>query len=474
MSSANILAASLTGLSLTYFLFLGLRSSRRIKSLTSYFLADRNLDESSLSNTIAASGLSNGTVALAYLQIFPSFGYWTFIAFAANFAGHILFISLINKVTKTKSFDIGQFTTVGDLVFGSTESNRLSNLVDSITFISFLAALLVELVIGAQLFVALLPDLPFAEYIGFLVTSSIIVLYIVTGGFIATVESDSWQMRIILSSSICFVIFLLVFFFYTDSSKFIESSFSFDGGGLAPNTTIILWAINTIFLSVLFPIGQLTSWQRIASTQEDKRIKGLWKGLRNLTWLWLTFAFAGFVFAYKGIAVGEWGVVFSAMEKYGGIHYEFFYPILFAGLVAAVISTADSNAVAVIFSRFSGTLKNNEVDWQKAKKKIRNICYFISIVLVVFFIAYTELGQKNTLLNLIFALFGLYLLLVPIVSSIVLGRNEPKSEKLIYFTLLIGVLVLAAFCIPGMLTGNLSYVLSGNLIGFFISCIFWI
>lgn len=464
MNSGTTLAIVLTTLSLSYFLYIGVRSAPQARSLVGFFLANRTLTDRALGHTVAAAGLSNAAVGLAYLLIFPSFGFWTLIALAANALGQILFIRLVATVMERHSYDLADFTTVGNLLLKATSSRRLSWLADAVTITAFTAALLAEFVIGAQLFSAAMPGVPFSEYIGFAIVAAIVISYIVTGGFVATVESDSWQLRLIVAACLSLVLLGIAFLAFPQSPP--TEAPSFVPGGAAPNLTIALWAVNTVFLSLLFPIGQLTSWQRVAATKPGARIKGLWRGFWLLLFFYSAFSFTGYVFARQGRPVSSWADVFQVMLDYGGIFHQFLYPVLFVGLVAAMISTADSNAVAVIYSRFSTAVGDHkEVTWSFVQRKIYIACVVLFAFLLAFFVIYKEFGNPQWFLQIIFALFGFYLLLVPLVASVVLGRSRVRSERALFYGLLTGALILLAIGLPGFFSNSLSFILAGNLAG---------
>lgn len=459
LPDANIAAIILSGVALIYFLQLGFRAASRSGGFLGFFLAGRTLTRSALSDTTAAAGLSNATVAIAYLLIFPSFGLWTLIAFAANLLGQILFIYLV----KNSSWSLDNVTTLGELAFDLSGSARLRSLLDWVTFASFLAALVVELIIGAQLFVYISAGTIGGQYIGFVVVSAIVLLYIAAGGLTATVRSDSWQFRLIVAAAISLVILSITILLDRPSIEGVRAEFYW--GGAAPPATIFLWALNTVLLSVLSPIGQLSAWQRTSATRPEDRVPGLKVGLAKLAALWAAFALAGFAFAYSGIPVGVWDDVFAVMRSYSGLFEQALFPVLFTGLLAAMISTADSNALATVFSRMSGKIRSD-----KEIGRFHTVLWLVVVFGISFalFYVFNRFGQPQSFLSLIFSLFGLYLIMVPIVWSALRGKTTVRSEPILFWSHLLGAVILLVFAIPGFLSGMLALTLAANLAGFLI------
>lgn len=464
MKDEVLVALLLTLVSLTYFLFLGLRAIPRTKTRKGFFKAGKSISSTELSNTIAAAGLSNAAVAIAYLQLTPSFGIFLLIALAANLLTQVAMIYLIRHA----KVDIGKITTVGNMVYEFTGSENISRWVEVITYVGFFAALLVEVIIGSSLFSFVLTGVPYADFLGVIVVTAIVLGYIVTGGLTATIESDSWQLRLIFLGGFALAATSLALL--SNQSSYAAVSTEFSIYGAAPGSLLLWWALITVVLSVLAPIGQVSAWQRLSATRPDQRIKGVVRSIFLLAVLYSIFFTAGLAFAYKGVAVQDWGAVFLVMENLGGVFFQVLFPLLFVGLVAAMISTADTNTLAIIYSLRAKDNRSEE-DLGVGRKKIIKMSIVIFGIVIASFFVFKETAESNTLLSIIFLFFGLHVLLAPLVISIVLGRNILRSESALLYGLIVGLSFLLIFGVVAMRTNELVYTFIGDFFGFLIVCI---
>lgn len=462
MTSPGIISVTIVVFCFLYFLYLGVRNRRFSNTNVGYFRANGAINAKGLGDTIAAAGLSNAAVALAYVTLAPVYGLLMFLAICANVAS----IFLTRYVVVVSKIEIGEITTIGNLARERVNSKRLAILCEAITSLGFLSALLVEMIIGAVLFQAAFPDLPFAEYLGFLIVSLVVLSYIAMGGLATTIGSDSWQLRLILVGALSLLVTsVTVLDAPAEITRSIGSSAVF---GAAKFYDVIGWLTVTFILSFFAPIGQLSNWQRLSSTKKVDRRAGLNRGIVLMFILYLIFFSAGQLFYFSGFTVQGWGDVFRQMEDFGGLFSQVLFPMLFVGLVAAVISTADTNALAIVFSLFSNRVKTRAESEPLDRRLVLQCVSGIFAVLLLFFLAYQWLEDSNTLLAVIFVFFGLHVLLAPLVYCL-LTRSGGFREPIFFYGIAVALLVVLLFGAIAVVTNTLPFTYLGNTLGFVIA-----
>lgn len=87
MNAHNIYALLITGVTLLFFIYLGVSAKKKIADPIGYFLAGRSVNRQQLGFTMAAANSSNATVALAFMQFVPFFGVWLIVALVTSILG---------------------------------------------------------------------------------------------------------------------------------------------------------------------------------------------------------------------------------------------------------------------------------------------------------------------------------------------------------------------------------------------------
>ena len=368
--------------------------------------------------------------------------------------------------------DLSTFSTIGNLMGTRLSSLRLARLCEFITIGGFSAFLLVEMIIGAQIFSSAFPEFVGAEYAGFIVMAAVVLAYIWIGGYLATVESDSWQFRLAITGGVALLMVSIVVLYSSfggveRSSATGLPSQSFQYWGQIPALNLVVWIVYVSALNLFYPLGQLGQWQRTASSISEERSSGLLRGVILQGAFWGLFLTCALMFSMSGISVGTWGDVFAEAVTLGGFMQQVVYPLLFAGLVAAVISTADSSAMAILFSVFSGRAFkgiNYKDEWSIVKTQKSKILSVLFAVLFVFFVIYQEFGLQGTLINLIFSLFGLFLILAPATAHVIInGGQQRLVEHYVYYSLIAATVVLGILIAFGLYNDDFFYIHWGTI-----------
>ena len=459
MSSPQVTAIILVVLSLIYFFYLGLRNRSISNTERGFFRADGTINATGLGDTIAAAGISNAAVAVAYITLPPQYGFWLLLAVVANLSS--LFITKF--VIKKAKIKIESITTIGRLVYERSSSDKLFRLCELITSAGFLAALLVEFIIGSYLFAIVMPGIPMAPYVGFFAMTVIVLAYISIGGINAAIGSDSWQLRLIFLGAISLLITAISLFSAPDGTY--AQTLEYVPTGNSGFVDFTGWVIVTIILSCFAPIGQLSNWQRLSATKESDRVPGINRGLRLMALLYLLFFISGHMVYVNGIATSGWGEIFHLQEAMGGVFSQVFYPLLFTGLVATIISTADTNALAIIYSWFSRLLGASEEIVVLDRKRLYRHAIIVFVLLFLGFFIYDTIGRSNTFLLLIFLFFGIHVLLAPLVY-VAIATNRKIEADTVFWGLTLSFISILLIGLVALIFDKLGVVFWGNIVGF--------
>ena len=465
---ANQNAVIITAISLLGFFYFGVRARRPITSDNEFFLASRQIGSGGLSRTIPAASISISSGLFIYFLLFPIYGAWILIGVLSFIIGLTIFYFIF----RLSSADINSFTTIGEFARNKIGSSRIGVFADFINVLSFFAILVAEMIIGIGLIKFLIPNFPYADIVSFFLIGSIIFGYIVINGFRGVVSSDIWQFRLIIVSSISFL--LTAYLLYSNSdAKSIEMS------GSAGVEGTILYIVFAALLNLTLPISQLASWQRVAATRPQDRRKGYIRGVIYSAILWILFWVIAALISGAGITVGsstDWGSIFEPAKALGVIPAELLFPLMVAGLFAAMISTADSALIASAFAFYSAFRRikpSNRGDSDSTKGSRWIVLFVFLLIVFVLYQLFTNLtkGNQAAFISLIFYLLSQLVVIAPLTVSLCVGRSKLKSERLIFYSLITGWMLLTGGALYDMIIQTTAFTFAGALLGVLIAAI---
>lgn len=449
MTLDNILALSAVAFSLLVFLQLGISASRRIKSAEDYLLAGRKLKGVLFQHTFAASTTSLATVLVFFVTTGRLYG-WVFLVNLLTFLlGQYLFF----KIGQKAAVDLGEFTTISRFGLEHSNSRLTFWTIRVLTVSSFVGILAIEILLGVSIFTYFV-GIPNAEIIGFLCISLLMLLYIAVGGFAAVADSDSWQFRLMMAAVGCLLAYFVFFLVPHESwswSRFIQPT--------ATKFQILTLILNAAVVNLTLPLCQLSSWQRFASTGswevlEREFKKGLWKTF----YIWGGFIVFSWGLAGAGYELQQITGLFDVLRDPGGLSALFLYPVVFAGLASALLSTADSAAVAVVFEVGDKGLLESGGAWKHYRLRYATYCVILFIVLGLGYWALHSQLQKY-FVHLIFVLFSQLIVLFPLLYGLLSRRVHLTRRGVVVSTLgaLIGFVIVWSVSVIGMLQTELGW-----------------
>ena len=466
METPQLYAAVAAAFSLLVFFYLGYRASHTLYTDEDYYLAGRSVNSTGLSNSLTASTISLSTGLFIYFVLFPLYGIWIIGGMISYLIGLLIFYFIATHT----SVDLNNFSTLGIFVVKSTGSRRLGNFTSFVNILSFFTVLLVEFVVGVKIFSAIFPTLPYSDLVGFAVIASVVFAYVGLGGFKAIVTSDSWQFRLLAVGTAALVISTIALY----AKQGVDPAHY--AGDLSQNQKLVYLAF-AIVMNITMPVAQLPSWQRLAATSSDQRRKGYLVGIGKSFALWFSFLGVAFLVHNSGVAVATWSDLFNPLIQLGSIYAQLLFPLLFVGLVAALLSTADSAAIAVVYSIIF--VLHPEEDMRQprlTRNKRRSMVILIAMFVLVagLFFLYREFTAQTerTFMSLVFYLFGQLVVITPLIVSLAIGRSTFRSERATFYGVLIGWLVLSGGAFNDMITDTTQWTFIGTIVGFMIASIF--
>lgn len=321
----------------------GFFNYRRSKSYESFFLGDRLLTSENVRNTFAGAAISISTVLVFFLTLSSQFGWQIFISPLTLIGGVLFFAHLIYPRLKTypKLYDKlkgeteESIDTIGDLVDFFYGSKILSWVVITISGIGMLAVLIAEMMVGVSIYQEYFIN---PEYIIILVAATLFI-YAGFGGIRAVVQTDKWQVWLLMVS----LIFVVFASFYS-TSLVSEENILLNIDWTPKSYMPIALILNILFVNICFLPSSLRVWQVVsASSRETGFQKGLWGATIIIAVISICAVLISMSIAI--IAEGEISLVYIFEYLYSSdINWisMVIYPTFVAALISALVSTADS------------------------------------------------------------------------------------------------------------------------------------
>lgn len=460
MPIENILALTATLFSLIIFLQLGFSASRRVKDSKSFLFAGRGISGTYFQHTLVASGTSLATVLVFFLTTGRMYG----IVFLINLLTFILGQYWFFRLAERSDADLQKFTTLSEFVGTRTKSRILFWIVRIITLSAFMGVMFIEILLGVTIFDYFV-SIPNSELVAFLLISVLMLSYIALGGFAAVVDSDSWQFKLMIAGAISLLVFIL--FFYKPEGEWSIADALRPSAGLPAVVTLIL---NATLVNFTLPLCQLSSWQRVAAvgnweTVRQNFTKGLWK----IIFVWGAFIIFSWGISGSSTEIGSVGGLFDLLRGHGPVVAYILYPVVFMGLVSALLSTADSAAMAISLEVFYRA-EASDREWRFQRGiYVAASATFLFTLGVGFMLFHSH--AKQYFVHLVFVLFSQVVVMFPILYALLakkinfgrLGRRIAGSGMVIAFFTVWGV------SIVGMYRSDLAWTQFAAPIGLFIA-----
>lgn len=451
------IAIGVGAVSVFLFVLIAYAHGSGLRTSTDFLFAGRTLTKERLANNLSATATSLAGLLLFFFLQTPIYGWITLLVIILVITGQWLFLAVLKDTDPSPE----QTGSIYRFIRHSTGSPSLAFCANIVVVLNFLLILFIELIIGATIFAYLIPGLTNAKLLGMIIVSSFVLIYVILGGFRTVAYSDSWQWWLLTIGIITTFLLVAVAFGYSGgSTSQITAVFH------TPTSSIAIWGtflINAIIVNLALPTSQISSWQRFAAAKnKEEFIGGIWRALlRREWWVWLlAILLAAIVYGWKG-PIGSIEDVFDTVIKVGIIGSVIVFPLLFVGLLSALVSTADSMLISLMLGTedfiehvlvkkqsTSDSISRNPRFTMPSSIRLRfliigSIAVGVTIILfIVIEAGKGTLGQ--TIIQLMFAGYGQGILIFPILwyaLRVWKGGMNVKYSIVIY-SLVIGWIVL--------------------------------
>ncbi|GIO24042.1 sodium:solute symporter [Oceanobacillus sp. J11TS1] len=396
----NLAFSGASGIIIMFFygflmLFIGFITYWRNKGLhqsnKEFYLGGGNLSVFVLFFTFFATQYSGNTI-VGYAPTAYRMGFFwmqSITFFILIVMGYLLFAPRLYVLSKKF-----QFITPSDYIQKRFQSKGVT-LLASILMLYGLCNFMLEQIIAIGHGVSGLTGgtIPYQAAVVFFV--SVMVIYGWLGGMRSVAYTDTMQGIALLVGVVILLIGSMIYFGGLPSAVDYAATVSPEKLGVPDSKGLVSWFSMLILVTIgaaIYP----HAIQRIFAAKSEKSLK------KSLSWMaWMPFVTSGFVFlvgiigiqAFPGLSKGESEQLVGMMANHLAMQNSFFYwamVILFGGIVAAIISTADSVLLtlsSIISKDIYSTHINKNADEQKQilVGKIVGVAFVVILLLIAWY-----------------------------------------------------------------------------------------
>lgn len=417
-----------TAVTLLVFLYVGYSNYRRRSDYESYFFFGWRLDSQLVSATIFASGMSLATVIIALLQLTGFFGIalmWAVISYCIGW-------SVLIFLSKTIKAAVQKGETLHTYLGRVSGEEKIRKVASFVTLVGFAGTFATEL-FAAEVVIKTTGLGSSQATFGMFIFAAITTAYSALGGFNSIVLTDRIQAFVLWPA----VILISGFAIYLGFSSGVR----FEAEPFQQWTLPVATFISIGLINIAFPVTDLSAWQRIsAATSHGDFRKGGQKAIGQFFLSWTMLIIAGCFVAQ--ISGGDsFAFVFAQVATETGLSLLFFVVVL-PGLVAAMLSTADTFLNAASHT-FLFDLSSSSTSGEDAVKSGRKSVVKIGLAAFLFAFMLREIGFD--IVSMVFSVYGLSLALFPTIVYALFfsqkGKPFPVNAALwsVYIGLIAGL-----------------------------------
>lgn len=427
-------ALVLAAIVLLFFFLLGLRELPAARTGEQFFFAGRSARVGQLSNAWAATTVSFAVGLFYYMQVSYQYGAWIFlISIATYLAGNLLFIHVARKTN-----ELGNFQSLGHLVRRGSGSITLGTLVNLGGLVSLVSLIFLELVLGAALIGSLFKGAPAtAEPIFFFVMLGIVGSYVMLGGMRAVLASDRWQLWMVRLSILALGAIGIATALMAQANGMwrlrLEPNLPFFDEALT-QTDILSFVLFGIVVNSLTLFTQGSSWQLLASTEPKHRARALLGGVIQAFSIFTISISVAFAFRSSGLTIASPADVFAPATALGEVGTHFLIPIMFAGFLAAMVSTADTALLGAVLTISRLVPRELESDGPNAMTKRGIVVAMVLLGVTALYLwwrYYLPTGFIGMFLGLTFYLFSHAVVFVPLIIASAIAPARIRDTKVV-------------------------------------------
>lgn len=451
---------------------------------------DKDVYHPRLSADLIAANLTATSSSLATALLFllfqtPVYGILIFLIIIMFMGGQYVFVEVTKTVEDRSPAASG---SIYRIIRSKTNSTSIASTANVINVFTYIVLLLIEIILGASILGYAFPEYADSKQVivGFIAAG--VCIYVAIGGFELIASSDRWQYWFVVCG-VVICLFLFVFLGTQSSKPFEPLSILF---GVPESTPLILvtFVLNVVVVNLLLPLCQSSSWQRFTSSEDiDAFRKGYATSIfKQLIWAWLAFVLvSAYFYHFQGGQLAGPIQLFEFIDSQGVIGSHFVGPLLFGGLIAAIVSTADSLVIALALgiedfhlarrSAETASLPLSEgsavLSDKGARKRlaVSALAIFVTIQIAYFGFSTLAESERAVIVGLMFTGVGQTTLLAPI---ILLGVYREKlgisviSSPVVIISLILGFFTLWTMSIFGIYQGNIVFNQTAPLVALFV------
>ena len=447
------------------------RQSKEIKTINSYFIADRNLLPRQLKATYLGTNITFTNILIALAAYSYLNGIKTFWILIWWLAGMGFFYWIFPKISWF--FKKGQ--TLHEFLGESYNSYKLRRIASLATVTIFIGTIGLELYGGQLLLMKLgFLDKTYSITIALFI-ALILVVYTVLGGFKITVRTDIIQI-VLIGISLAIIVYALITFspnINTNPQINQSNPFSIKNLFIDP-----IWIISMLFLFFPFQLCVMDMWQRCTAVGGKV---GFIKNMLKIDSLGFIVAYSipvvmGIFVSISGLKLENENDAFFAV-LINGIG-PIFIGLVYVGLFAAMLSTADTLLICAAHSLVRdtwATLKNLNLDnlSDEQENKLVISVRLWTVVVGLASVSIMFLFNFFSLYELIIAVFSAQIIFfIPILFAIFKPKFCSKRSLSPRLSILVGLFIPIITIIIGKYVINDKVVIdSAPIVGFIISSI---
>jgi len=466
---------ALTFVLVSAYIFMSLTRSDQPFRLNTFFFNAHLTNGKKFGASVAAASTSLATVVVFFITGVEQYGIFLVWCGITYFTGQFGLLYLLKK----GNIESSNLTTLSDFWLSYSKGKISAKVISFLTIFAFSFMLFIELFIGSQILNYYLEgESIWLRLLSFILLLLIVSVYVFRGGMYAVFKSDLWQYILMLISIIALA---FVSFTYAISVSDTPPSWSsvYEINDNLELTAFLIWVT---IQNLTLPFTQLSSWQRLASTDS---VETALKGLRDISTgfliLWILPVISMLLFKAYGIQFSNISQFFDFLRNSNELLIYVSFAVIFVGFTSALFSTADSALIACALSLSDKSTFKDIFSNRTYKESKFIILLFIGLIIILeSFLFYAFSNQAtSSFLSIVYVVFSQLSLIAPLTGYIiynVVKRNRiyvlsKLQDTVIAIGLVSGWLTLFIFNFYGNryhLNSNLSIML-GSFVGMAIS-----
>lgn len=437
---------------------------KQVKGIEDFFPLKRQLSTPQYRSTTVAAGMSLATVMIYFLNLAPFLGMALFVSVVSFCASIVFLYFLIPKIMDANPDNL----TVQSFLGNTYQSTSVKKCALFFSLIGYLSIFSMELLVGVSILAPFFGNkvVLFASlYLGFL------LIYALMSGYKAIVATDRLQLAFIVLS----ILGLLGYLLYLNREPGFLDLAAFKGRLRSAWAAPLSFYLGITFLNLPAPVSDAGTWQRVCSCKDSKTAqKGLVGVFFLFILLWSALILLGNAFSVSSIPTQFADMpmisgIIASMGQIESVAGGLIVLVFMLGLFSAMVSTADSLLIAAGQVFVIDVLKVSRKDEAStALKKSRLAMLVLALGSFLLFVVFQFL--KLDVVNLVFAIYGAQLAMVPAVFTGLISkklRADPARGRLAaLLSITIGFAAAWASALYGKFAGNLLFLYNAPVFGF--------